>query len=79
LSGDAAVYSARVLALGSREQPSEQPSGPPIAWITMLSSGNEPAVEIAFANELTIGSQLELAPRAQALPDAPLVERFGLR
>jgi hypothetical protein len=75
LSGDAAVYSARVLALASREQP----SGPPIAWITMLSSGNEPAVEIAFAHELTIGSRLELAPRAQALPDAPLVERFGLR
>jgi hypothetical protein len=75
LSGDAAVYSARMLTLAASESERESP----IAWITTLSDGSEPAVEIAFARDVTLGSQLELAARAQPLPDAPLVERFGLR
>lgn len=75
LSGDAAVYSARMLALDASEPENRRL----IAWITTLSTGSEPAVEIAFARDVTLGARLELAARAQPLPDAPLVERFGLR
>ena len=83
LAGDAAVYSARLIESG--------PTSAPIAWITTfgstaparhgagLSSGNEPTVEIAFARDVVFGTRIELGARVRPLPDAPLVERFGLR
>lgn len=69
--GDAAIYSARLLQRSAQR--------PPNAWITSFAGGSEPTIEVSFAREVTIGSTLELAASARALPDAPLVERFALR
>ena len=85
LAGDAAVFSARLLAAEAPNtvaapalRGGAAPDGP-TAWITMLSNGSEPAVEVAFARDLGFGARIALGTRVQPLPDAPLVERFVLR
>jgi hypothetical protein len=71
LEGDAAVFAARVAALGGGDAPD--------AWITTLSNGSEPAVEISLARDLAFGAHIALGSSARTLPDAPLSERFDLR
>jgi hypothetical protein len=71
LEGDSAVLAARVAALGGSDAPD--------AWITTLSSGSEPAVEIAIARDLAFGAHVALASSTRPLLDAPLNEHFALR
>jgi hypothetical protein len=71
LEGDAAVFAARIAELGGSDAPD--------AWITTLSSGSEPAVEIAIARDLAFGAHVALSSSASPLLDAPLSEHFALR
>jgi hypothetical protein len=71
LEGDAAVFAARIALLGGSDAPD--------AWITTLSNGSEPAVEISLARDLAFGAHVALGGGARPLRDAPLVEHFALR
>jgi hypothetical protein len=71
LEGDAAVFAARIAQLGGSDAPD--------AWITTLSNGSEPAVEISLARDLAFGAHVALGSSTRPLPDAPLIEHFALR